>query len=1490
MKKIISISLALAMLLCLVPSGVFGITASAASSGYYTYSVTDGKATITDCDTAISGDVTIPSTLGGYPVTSIGSYAFDLCTSLTAVTIPDGVMSVGVEAFRLCTSLTSVTIGDGVTSIGDRAFGSCDSLASITIPDSVTSIGLEAFSNCSSLTSIIVSTKNTAYCDVNGVLFDKNKTTLVCYPAGKTATNYTIPGSVTSIGELAFYMCGSLTSVTIPDSVTSIGELAFYMCDSLTLITVSVNNTAYCDVDGVLFDKDKTTLVHYPAGKTATSYTIPNSVTSIGSYAFRLCRSLTSITIPDSVTSIGYESFAHCSKLTSVMIGDSVTSIGERAFADCPSLTSMTIPNSVTSIGEEAFNYCTGLALIIIPNSVMSVGDRAFSHCYSLTSITIPDSVTSIGVEAYYNTALYNNSSNWENGVLYIGNHLIKAKESVITGAYTIKERTKTIADDAFSFCDSLTSITIPDSVTSIGDGAFYWCFWLTDVWYLGPNRSKISIGTNNENLTGATWHYGFCKEHSYSAVCDESCNECEYVRVATPHSYSTVCDESCNVCGYVRAAMPHSYSADCDSTCNTCNYVRVAVSHPYDNDCDAYCNLCGKKREVPGHRYTVNNGYTCEVCQYSRTPDAPTMIERTLDTVVLAAHEGFEYRMSGGSWQASNVFIGLSSNTRYTFYQRVKASDVALASGASASLTVNALKAITITFNANGGSGAPSATTATSDIATTLSTTEPTRSGYMFAGWGTTQPCGKQYAPGEAFTSGENVTLYALWTACEACDHCGGDGSVGERCSYCGGVGTKRVCAACGGRVVHHVTGYGSYYECVSCYSNATTTVSCSWCYRGTVQATCSECDGIGSFAIKQAAPTVLSFSDTTVTLLAVSGHEYSKDGVNWQTSNVFTNLSPNTTYTFYRRTAPTATTPFSVASAGTRITTDKSKQPLIPDAPTIQSRTANSITLTPTAGYEYSKNGTTWQTSNVFSGLTCGTSYTFYQRVAATASHYAGTKSAGATFKTDKGTQSAPSAPSLSYKTHKTVVLCDDDGYEYSMDGIHWQANNMFTDLSPETNYLFYRRLAETETHYAGAASAYLVVRTAEAGELMSVVVTTKPSKLTYSEGEALDTTGLVVTAYYSNGTNEPVTDYVVNTTALSVGTNVVTVTYGGKTATFTVSVTAKQVLSIAITTMPSKLEYAAGEELDTRGMVVTAYYDNNTSAVVSDYVVSGYSSTPGSKTVVITYHGKTASFTVVVRQSEKNGWVQESGKWAYYKNGAKLTSQWMADSVGWCYLGADGYMLTNEWVRDSVGWCYVGSDGYCVTNCWMADSVGWCYLDDNGRMATNQWIKDSVGWCYVGSDGYWVTNEWKKDSVGWCYLDKNGRMATNQWIKDSVGWCYVGADGYCVTNEWRKDSVGWCYLDANGRMATNQWIKDSVGWCYVGAVGYAVTNCWKRDSIGWCYLNGNGSMTKNAWVLDGGKWYYLDGNGYMLASTSRYIGGKTYHFNASGVCTNP
>jgi hypothetical protein len=186
------------------------------------------------------------------------------------------------------------------------------------------------------------------------------------------------------------------------DSLTSIGYFAFHYCTSLTSITVDANNNSFSsDINGVLFNKNQSTLIQYPIGNTATSYTIPVSVTTIGTYAFYKGTSLTSIDIPNSVTTIGTFSFYNCSSLTSITIPDSVTSIGGSAFHQCSNLTSIDLGDSVTSIGYQAFYECSNLTSITIPDSVTTIGSYAFYQCTSLTSITIPDSVTSIGLNAF---------------------------------------------------------------------------------------------------------------------------------------------------------------------------------------------------------------------------------------------------------------------------------------------------------------------------------------------------------------------------------------------------------------------------------------------------------------------------------------------------------------------------------------------------------------------------------------------------------------------------------------------------------------------------------------------------------------------------------------------------------------------------------------------------------------------------------------------------------------------------------------------------------------------------------------------------------------------------------------------------------------------------------------------------------------------------------------------------------------------------------
>ena len=591
-------------------------------------------------------------------------------TGVSTVVINDGITSIGEWAFKDCDSLTSIAIPDSVTSIKMGAFENCDSLITITIPDSVESIVTDAFYNCNSLTSITVDSNNAKYSDIDGILFNKDKTKLICYPEGKKDTSYVIPDSVESIGYEAFYDCDNLTSITIPDSVTSIGDNAFDNCDNLTSIT------------------------------------IPDSVISIGGWALGNCKSLTSITIPDSVMSIGDRAFDNCYSLTSVTISDSVTSIGDYAFYNCHSLTnitvdsnnakysdidgilfnkdktelicyprkkkdtSYTIPNSVTSIGDHAFDGCHNLTSITIPDNAESIGDNAFWNCDKLTSITIPDSVTSIGDNAftccYSLTSITVDSNNAKysdiDGILFNKDktNLICYPEGKKDTSYVIPDSVESIGYEAFYTCHNLTSITIPDSVTSIGDRAFRSCNNLTSITI--PD-SVTSIGDRAfdycNNLTIYCQSNSTAETYAIDNKIDYVIDDDEpTVKLALDNSYIVVTASDSGV-----GLADEAYSIDGTNWYES-NKIAVDKSGEYTVYVrDKLGNTSQEKITVDFDEPTITN---IAVDGYKITVTAT-------DNIALADEA---YSIDGTNYQASNVFTVSKAGT-YTIYVKDSSNNV---------------------------------------------------------------------------------------------------------------------------------------------------------------------------------------------------------------------------------------------------------------------------------------------------------------------------------------------------------------------------------------------------------------------------------------------------------------------------------------------------------------------------------------------------------------------------------------------------------------------------------------------------------------------------------------------------------------------------------------------------------------------------------------------------------------------------------------------
>ena len=495
-----------------------------------------------------------------YQVTSIGDHAFERCGELTSVTIPNTITNIGNETFKYCRGLSYVTIPNSVTNIGNQAFDECSGLTSIIIPDKVISIGEGAFANCSRLTSV------------------------------------TVGSSVTSIGQSAFFMCSSLATIVIGKGVTSIGDGAFKGCTQLTTI---IWNAKKCSKN---YSSTKTPFYYYDSSNTYTSYDLRDQITSfvfgdeveyIPAYLCYGMKNLTSITIPNNLTGIGSSAFSGCNGLNRVQIdniaswcsvtfGDDYSNpifVAKHLYFNNSEVKKMVIPSGVTRVGASVFRNYSRITSVEIPNSVTNIGVSAFEGCSNLTSISVGKNVTHIGDRALRGcnklTSVVWNAINgadckfpgWEVSP-GIYNYIIKTPFYSGNG---YASETFNITEQITSFVfgnevehipaylcygmSNLSSLIVPNSVTSIGEGAFKGCYGL----------ASIEIPNGITSIERGTFYYcrsmiSFEIPNSVTSIGEEAFYGCaSLTSVTIPNSVTSIGDEAFSYCtGLTSITIPN--------------------------------------------------------------------------------------------------------------------------------------------------------------------------------------------------------------------------------------------------------------------------------------------------------------------------------------------------------------------------------------------------------------------------------------------------------------------------------------------------------------------------------------------------------------------------------------------------------------------------------------------------------------------------------------------------------------------------------------------------------------------------------------------------------------------------------------------------------------------------------------------------------------------------------------------------------------------
>ncbi len=634
--RMLSVAMAAAMLLMIIPLSVV----SAETEGNYEYTVVDGEATITKYNGSPK-ELTIPNTLGGYPVTAIGKYAFAQCQRLINVTIPDSVTTIGENAFSLCYDLTNITIPDSVTSIGEGAFYACKKLETVTLSKNLTAIEESTFSSCKKLTSItipegVTSIGRWAFNECDNLKSVKLPVGLItiehqAFYRCDSLDSIVIPEGVTSIGPYVFYECYNLTSIALPRSLTSIGDYALSSCPNIQTIYYSGSRNEWNNItlglgnerfhqatkvyntvlgsneeyEYVIRNNEEIIITKYIGSDTQivvpdtieglpvatigesafyglvrlTSITFPDSITTMNDFALGACDGLTSVTLPKNLINIGDSVLANCTALENVTIPDTVTTISNSMFANCTGLTSITIPGSVTSIGDFAFVGCTGLTSITIPDSVTTIGVGAFNGCVGLTSITLPEWTRTIEKLAFANCSNLTEIT-IPSIVSTIGDQAFNKCSNL--RIVKIFGDVETIGYGTFQYCSKLRVVMLPDSVTSIDSTAFDGCA-LSHIFFEGTQEQWETI-SSELSLESVTCH---CEVTNKAVLtCEE--DEAQCIEWGAARYICTICEETVFADDHMVAPIGH-HEFD-DDTCRVCDIALaeyLCSDHPYAENTD---------------------------------------------------------------------------------------------------------------------------------------------------------------------------------------------------------------------------------------------------------------------------------------------------------------------------------------------------------------------------------------------------------------------------------------------------------------------------------------------------------------------------------------------------------------------------------------------------------------------------------------------------------------------------------------------------------------------------------------------------------------------------------------------------------------------------------------------------------------------------------------------------------------------------------------